>query len=66
MRRHMLENDLNHLEAVVPHLVLGCALGLLYWRRRVASLKLNDFLTPAIDRRIKLMLEKIDRADVSP
>lgn len=61
MKRRMLENDLNHFEKVVSHLVLGCALGLPYWRRRIASLKLIGPLTSEIDRRTNRLLKKMDR-----
>jgi hypothetical protein len=60
---HQLEKDLTHLEHIVPQLVANSALGLVYWRRRIASLETAQALLPDGARRVTRLLLLFDQID---
>jgi hypothetical protein len=46
MLHNQFEDDLIHLEQIVPLLASGSPLGLSYWRRRIASLSAHQDVLP--------------------
>ena len=63
MSHHQLEQDLSHLERIVPHLVADSALGLVYWQRRIAALETEQALLPDGARRVTRLLWMFDQID---
>jgi hypothetical protein len=57
MPREQFEKELSHLERVVPLLAGESALGLPYWRSRVASLSADQALVPDGVKRVARLLK---------
>ncbi|POR53649.1 hypothetical protein B0G62_103221 [Paraburkholderia eburnea] len=64
MQHYQFEEDLTHLEQIIPQLIKGNPLGLSYWRRRVTALAVYQGLVPdgtsRVTRLIRLF-EEIER-----
>jgi hypothetical protein len=58
-----LEDELAHLERMVPQLVANSPLGLVYWRGRIAALKATQELLPGGARRVTRLLIAFNRID---
>lgn len=63
MSRDQFERDLTHLEQIVPFLLQDSALGMPYWRRRVASLSRHQSLLPDGAKRVKRLLGVFDEME---
>lgn len=60
MARSQLEDELLHFERIIAHLRADSALGLEYWRSRIARLDQRLNLTPGEARRIRRLLNTFD------
>lgn len=60
MARSQLEDELLHLERIIAHLRADSALGLEYWRSRIAKLDVRLNPTPGESRRIRQLLSTFD------
>jgi len=58
-----LEDDLAHLERIVPQLVTDSPLGLVYWRGRIEALEAVQALLPDAARRVARLLIMFNRID---
>jgi len=56
MARSRLEGELIHLERIIPHLRADSALGLKYWRQRIAGLEQHIGSSTGEARRIRRLL----------
>jgi hypothetical protein len=61
MARSQLEGELTHLESIIPHLRSDCALGLMYWRSRIAALEQHLAPSPREASRIRRLLNVFHR-----
>jgi hypothetical protein len=64
MLHYQFEEDLTHLEQIIPQLLKGNPLGLSYWRRRVSELTVYQGLVPDGTKRVTRLLrlfEEIER-----
>jgi hypothetical protein len=59
------EDDLRHLEQIVPFLASDSPLGLPYWRRRIASLSPFQRLLPDGESRVTRLLKRFDEIERS-
>ncbi|MFL9893439.1 hypothetical protein SAMN02787142_2565 [Burkholderia sp. WP9] len=60
---HQLEQDLVHLEHILPQLVANSALGMVYWRQRITALETAQSLLPDGARRVTRLLSMINQID---
>lgn len=56
MQHQQFEQDLTHLELIIPLLARGNPLALPYWRRRIVSLSACQHLVPDGARRVTRLL----------
>ena len=63
MLHNQFEDDLKHLEQIVPLLASGSPLGLPYWRRRIASLSAHQDLLPNGKSRVTRLLQLFNSND---
>lgn len=66
MRHNQFENELMHLEQIVPFLAPGSPLGLSYWRLRVTSLSVHQRLLPDGKTRVTRLLRLFDEIERLP
>lgn len=66
MLHNQFEDDLTHLEQIVPFLAAGSPLGLSYWRRRVTSLSAHQRLIPDGKTRVTRLLLLFDSIEQFP
>jgi hypothetical protein len=58
---HHFEDDLAHLERIVPQLAVNSPLGLPYWRGRIAALEAVQGSLPNGARRVTRLLIAFER-----
>ncbi|MGF6902189.1 hypothetical protein P3T22_003466 [Paraburkholderia sp. GAS348] len=63
MLHHQFEEDLTHLERIIPLLIPGSPLGLSYWRRRITSLSTHQRLVPDGRTRVSRLLRLFDKIE---
>lgn len=56
MQHQQFEQDLTHLELIIPLLARGNPLALRYWRRRIVSLSAWQHLVPDGGKRVTRLL----------
>jgi hypothetical protein len=66
MLHNQFEDDLMHLELIVPFLAPGSPLGLSYWRSRVTSLSAHQRLLPDGKARVTRLLMLFDAIERFP
>jgi hypothetical protein len=63
MLHKQFEDELLHLEQIVPFLKSGSALGLPYWRGRIDALSPHQRLLPDGKRRVTRLLRQFDEIE---
>lgn len=65
MSHHHLEDDLAHLERVVPRLFINTQQARVYWTARITALKVTQTMVPNGAQRVKRLLILLDRFDAN-
>lgn len=65
MSHHQFENDLAHLERIMPRLFINTQQARVYWTNRVTSLKATQALLPNGAQRVKRLLALLAEFDAN-
>jgi hypothetical protein len=60
---HQLENDLTHLERIVPRLIISTQHARVYWNGRITALKAVQAMLPNGALRVTRLLKLVEKLD---